>query len=95
MPADFDYDGLYNTSPIFATWMAIDYPDFVSFHAATGQETHAVTAFGAPDFINADAGNFGLKSGSPLRNAAVRIPGINDSYKGSAPDIGAIEGKGP
>jgi hypothetical protein len=44
--------------------------------------------------VDADAGNFGLKSGSPLRNRGVRIPGINDSYKGSAPDIGAVEGAG-
>ena len=94
MPVDFDYDGLYNTSAIFASWFGVDYPDYASFNAATGQETHAVTAFGVPDFVNADEGDFGLRSGSPLRDKAIRIPGINDSYEGSAPDIGAIEGKG-
>ena len=28
---------------------------------------------------------------SPARNAGVPIPGINDDYKGQAPDIGAFE----
>ena len=95
LPIDFDYDGLYNTSPIFATLYDRLFPDYASFHAATGQETHAVTAFGVPDFVNADAGNFGLRKGSPLRDKGVRIPGINDAYQGSGPDIGAVEGRGP
>jgi hypothetical protein len=94
IPIDFDYDGLYNTSAVFATFFGTLYPDYASFHAGTGQETHAVTGYGTPDFVDADAGDFGLKSGSPLRDKAIRIPGINDSYRGSAPDIGAIEGKG-
>jgi hypothetical protein len=94
MPVDLDYDGLYNTSAIFASWFGVDYPDYASWQAATGQEAHAIAAFGVPEFVDAAAGNFGLPAGSPLRDKAVRIPGINDAYEGAAPDIGAIEGEG-
>jgi len=96
LPIDFDYDGLYNTRiELFAVWLPTElYPDYATFHAATGQETHAITAYGVPDFVDAEAADFGLKKGSPLRDKGVRSPGINDAYAGAAPDIGAIEGTG-
>lgn len=95
LPIDLDYDGLYDTRPdLFALWFDNLLADYAMFHAATGQETHAVTGFGVPDFVDADGGDFGLRHGSPLRDAGVRIPGINDEYEGAAPDIGAIEGRG-
>jgi hypothetical protein len=57
--------------------------------AATGQEQHGLNA--APGFSGTAAGNYNLGPASPLIDQGVVIPGINDGYNGSAPDIGAYE----
>jgi hypothetical protein len=44
-----------------------------------------------PAFANASAGDYYLTAGSGLINRGMAIPGINDEYVGSAPDIGAFE----
>jgi hypothetical protein len=46
---------------------------------------------GDPLFVNAAAGDYRLQAGSPGIDAGLRLPGINDTYQGSAPDIGAFE----
>ena len=46
---------------------------------------------GDPLFEDADQGNYALTGESPARDQAVLIPGINDQYSGSAPDMGARE----
>jgi hypothetical protein len=43
------------------------------------------------DWVENDALDFTPSEGSPLVDAGVVIPGINDDYAGQAPDIGAIE----
>jgi len=46
-------------------------------------------------FKDPQKGDFSLPQGSGLVDAGLHIPGINDGYAGSAPDIGAVEyGKG-
>jgi hypothetical protein len=44
-----------------------------------------------PLFANAGSGDFTLEVSSPARNAGVIIPGINDAFVGTAPDMGALE----
>jgi len=45
----------------------------------------------APGLVNPKGGNFSLLATSPNVDRAVRIPGINDRFHGSAPDVGAFE----
>ncbi len=44
-----------------------------------------------PEFMDADTGDYRLKAGSPGVDQAKLIPGINDRFEGSAPDMGAYE----
>ncbi len=62
--------------------VAADLSDFI---AVTGQETYGLAA--NPD-LNAD---YKPNISSPLIDAGIYIPGANDDYGGSAPDIGAFE----
>jgi len=62
------------------------------FAASTGQETHAVNA--APGFVDAASGDIGLLPTSAMVDKGVAIPGINDGYAGSAPDMGRFEVSG-
>ncbi len=41
--------------------------------------------------MNPVAGDYTPQAGSPLVNRGLVLPGINDGYIGSKPDIGAIE----
>ncbi len=47
-----------------------------------------------PRFVDADNHKYKLKSGSPCVDAGAALPGYNDGYSGSAPDIGAFEQQG-
>jgi len=42
-------------------------------------------------FTDPAKGDFTLKSESPAVDAGVILPGINEDFKGNAPDLGAIE----
>jgi hypothetical protein len=44
-----------------------------------------------PAFADPSRGDFSIPADSPLVDAGVRIPGINDDFSGNAPDIGAYE----
>jgi hypothetical protein len=87
-PIDFDYDALFTTGPkpVFH-WDRNDFADLGAFTQATGQEHHGL--FVDPGFLA--PGGARLRSDSPLVDRGVRIPGINDDYFGSAPDVGAFE----
>ena len=63
-----------------------------AFAGATGQEAHGRSV--APGFANSTAGNYMLTSNSGMIDAGIVIPGINDDYAGTAPDIGAFEYRG-
>ncbi len=82
-----DYDAIYTSdSDRFVKWAGHWHMSLDSLHAETQQEAHGITA---SDF-GWDAQLRPL-AGSPLIDAGVVIPGVNDGYNGSAPDIGAFE----
>ena len=89
-PVDFDYDDLYTSaSGKLITWSGARYATVADFSAATGQETHGLS--NAPGFLSVGANDFTLASTSPLIDKGAVIPGINDGYLGSAPDMGRYE----
>jgi len=92
-PIDFDYDDLYTTNPEeFVYWGSgpdRHMHDLPTFQLLTGQEPHGISV--EPGFVDPTAGDYALGSDSDLIDAGVAIPGINDDYSGSAPDMGAFE----
>jgi parallel beta-helix repeat protein len=93
---DLDYDDLYTAQPGELAWWS-GLPDrhlntLAELQAATGQEQHGMNAL--PGFTEAAAGGYTLAEGSPLVDAALLIPGINDDFVGAGPDIGAFESQG-
>jgi hypothetical protein len=57
--------------------------------AATGLECNGLES--PPALANPAGGDFRLLPSSPNINRGIPIPGINDHFNGSAPDIGAYE----
>ena len=87
----FDYDLWYasvSTKPKFE-WrngsQSNSYDTLKAFRMGTGQEEHGI--WGDPQLD----GMLHPKMASPVIDAAMRIPGINDDFSGAAPDIGAFE----
>jgi len=92
-PIDLDYDDLWNDGANdLVRWDAVRYATLADFTAATGQEPHGLNA--APGFADAAGGDYRLDPASPLIDAGLVLPGINDGYAGAAPDIGAFESEG-
>jgi hypothetical protein len=90
---DWDSDLLYTSDPTrFVYWQGTQYTTIGALTAATGQETVGLMA--APDLSDPAGGDFTPAATSPLLDRGVLIPGINDSYSGAAPDIGAVERTG-
>jgi len=95
-PIDFDYDDLYTTNPSeFIYWG--DGPDrhmhdLPTFQALTGQELHGFNL--EPGFSDALGENYALDPSSDLIDVGVLIPGINQDFVGTAPDVGAFEYEG-
>jgi parallel beta-helix repeat protein len=92
-PVDMDYDDLWRSgSDYLARWEGLStvrLTTLADFTAATAQESHGMSI--APGFVAPATADFTLGPSSPLIDHGVFIPGINDGYKGQAPDIGAIE----
>jgi hypothetical protein len=83
-------DLLYTSDPTrFVYWMGTRYATLGSVRTALGLEKQGIAAW--PALIDPAGGLFAPGAGSPLIDKALRLPGINDSYNGAAPDIGAIE----
>ena len=59
------------------------------FQAAAGQEAHSLV--GDPRWLAPSAGDFRLRSVSPCVDTGTVIPGVNDGFRGGAPDIGPFE----
>ncbi len=82
-----DYDALFTADgDRFLKWDGTRYYSLSEVQTSTGQETHGITASN----FSWDAELRPLAD-SPLIDAGVVIPGVNDGYSGSAPDIGAFE----
>jgi hypothetical protein len=92
-PLDLDWDDLYSSLPGELVWWA-GLPDrhlntLAEIQSATGQELHGLNV--EPGFADAANGDYSLDPASPLVDAGSILPGINDNYVGSAPDVGALE----
>jgi len=92
-PISLDYDELWNgASGNLVRWNSTNYATLAAFRAATGQEVHGLSV--TPGFADAANGDYTLDPASDLIDAGLVIPGVNDGYVGSAPDIGAFEYQG-
>jgi len=89
-PVDMDYDNYFRAArdPL-GQWNGGDAKTLAELQAASGQQKHGLSA--DPKFLDPAEGQFTLQPGSPMIDAGVHIPGINDDYKGKAPDVGAFE----
>lgn len=87
---DWNYDDLFTADTTrFISWSGTRYGTMSQFQAGTGQELKGLSA--DPAFLNATGGDFRLSNGSALVDRGLVIPGINDQYAGSGPDVGALD----
>ncbi len=87
-------DDLYTTDASrLVSWMGTRHDTLAAFRAALGQEPNGLSA--PPQLTSPASGNFAPLTGSPLIDAGVALAGINDSYTGAGPDVGAVEWSGP
>lgn len=86
---DFNGDLIHSNYAALFRWKGVNYSTIAALRSATGFEMLGKS--GDPMFNAATSGDYGLRVGSPAIDAAIRMPGINDRYYGSAPDMGAIE----
>jgi hypothetical protein len=85
----FDYDDLYTTeADRFVVWEGNGFANLAAMQKA-GMETHGISA--DPQFAGPAGEDFSLQPGSPCIDKGLHVPGINDGYAGSAPDIGSHE----
>jgi parallel beta-helix repeat protein len=92
-PLDMDWDDLHTTTVGELAWWS-GLPDrhlntLAELQDQTGQEPNGVNV--NPGFSDPASGNYTLAATSELIDAGLYIPGINDGFDGSAPDIGAFE----
>jgi hypothetical protein len=89
---DWNYDNWYTTrsaSNSHFKWENISYLNIFQLCTATGLECNGHE--NPPGLVNPTGGNFTLLPSSPNIDRAILIPGINDSFIGSAPDLGVYE----
>ena len=86
---DWNYDNWYTTRNPRFLYENVDYASLAEFCASTGLECNGHE--GPPGLSNPGSGDFTLLQSSPNIDHGILIPGINDTYTGSAPDIGAFE----
>jgi hypothetical protein len=87
---DFDRDDLWrSTAGRLAWWEGTSFADLAALRAGTGQEAAGIQA--APALVAPAAGDFTPTAGSPLVDAGIALPGLNDSAIGDPPDLGAVE----
>ena len=70
-------------------WENVNYNTISALCAASGLECNGYE--NSPGFTNPASGDFTLLSTSPNIDRGVPLPGINDNFVGSAPDVGAYE----
>ncbi len=89
---DWNNDNWYTTraagNPHFK-WENINYNNIAQLCTATGLECSGYED--PPGLTDPSGGDFTLLSSSPNIDRGVLIPGINDDFKGNAPDVGTYE----
>ena len=92
-PGAFGHDWNYdNWSTGFGSrfkWEGVDYPNINQFCRASGLECNGHES--APGLAYPAGADFSLLPTSANIDRGLFIPGINDGFYGSAPDIGAVE----
>ncbi len=87
---DWDWNDLYTSDPArYVSWLGTHYTTPAAFRAATGLEADGIAA--APLLEDPAGGRFAPREGSPLVDRGRPLPGIDDGWSGTAPDIGAVE----
>lgn len=87
---DFDWDALHTTDPVrFVKWEGTNHADLAALQSAEGKEMNGLET--PPMLAGPAGGDFTPQAGSALVDRGLILPGINDSFQGSAPDIGAVE----
>lgn len=88
---DWDYNNWYTTQGEDFFIMKDDsiYQSTTDFYAATGLEQHGYIH--PPGLSNPYGNDFHLQPISQNIDAGILIPGINDNFQGTAPDVGAYE----
>ena len=89
-PADFDFNHYWTYSGgAVVSWGWSAYYTLPAFTTDIGQEANGLEV--DPCFTNTDIADYTLRPDSPLIDAGILVPGINDYYENIAPDIGAFE----
>lgn len=88
---DWNRDLLHrSTAGRLVYWQGTSYADLAAFQAGTGQESAGRSA--PPELVDPGAGDFTPMAASPLVDAAVELPGINDRRAtADPPDVGAVD----
>lgn len=85
---DVDYNDYYMSGgAVFKTFDANNTYSLATWRTATGWDAHSVE--GDPLFV--DSIKYLIANTSPAKDTGVAISGINDGYRGTAPDMGAVE----
>lgn len=85
----WDFNNWYSTQSAGFKWENTRYKTITNWCAGAGLECNGHDQ--PPGFVDAPSGVFSLLSTSPNIDRGMLIPGINDGFKGAAPDIGAYE----
>ena len=87
---DWNYDNWVTSSTNSRfQWESVGYYTINQLCQGAGLECNGHEAL--PGFVNPFGGDFTLSASSPNIDRGVLIPGINDSFFGAAPDLGAFE----
>ena len=84
-----DYDLMFSTGSRLVDYQGGKYGTPADYFAATGQCEHCLAS--APAFTDEPAEDYTLTQTSPAVDQGIPIPGVNDDFVGSAPDMGALE----
>lgn len=86
---DWDYNNWHTTHLPPFKWEDRNFADLAAFCAKTGLDCNSHAE--APALTNPQHGDFTLNASSPNIDRGVLIHGINDDFRGDAPDVGAYE----
>ncbi|MCP4140161.1 MAG: hypothetical protein GY755_07710 [Chloroflexi bacterium] len=86
---DWDNNNWYPAHSPHFRWENIDFATAIELCAATGLACNSHENY--PGLTNLSTGSFTLDSSSSNIDRGAIIPGINDGFSGSAPDIGTYE----